>query len=64
MRNPSARLCACTICSDAGILEQLTAALQHDRMVVDDEHAGHDSPPTNSGARVIVVLERSIGIST
>ena len=49
---------------DAGIFEQLTAALQHDRMVVDDEHAGHDSPPTNSGARVTVVLARSIGIST
>ena len=30
---------------DAGILEHAPASLQHDRMVVDDQYAGHDPLP-------------------
>ena len=30
---------------DASVLEHAPAALQHDRMVVDDQYAGHDALP-------------------
>src|SRR6185437_10547075 len=33
-------------------------------MVVDDEHAGHDSPPTGSGVRGTADLVHSTGTST
>ena len=48
---------------DAGIFEQLPAALQHDRVIVDDQHTGHDSPRTSSGVRRRATA-RSTGIST
>jgi hypothetical protein len=48
---------------DSGILEQLSAALQHDGMIVDDEDPGHDMPPTSSSARARSVFSRCTGIS-
>jgi hypothetical protein len=41
---------------DARILEQLPYALQHDRMVVDDENPTHESSPTNSRTRAFFSL--------
>jgi hypothetical protein len=38
--------------------------LQHDRMVIDDKHAGHDSDPTSSDLRARSFAPRSTGIST
>ena len=48
---------------DAGILEQLATALQHDRMIVDDEDAAHDISPTSSGTFGFSALARCTGIS-
>jgi hypothetical protein len=48
---------------DARVFEQLAAALQHDRMVIDDKDARHDSAPTNSDLRARSLAARSTGIS-
>ncbi len=49
---------------DARVLKKLTAALQHDRMIVDDENAGHDISPTSADALCFCELARCTGIST
>ena len=48
---------------DAGVLQHAAASLQHDRMIVDDQNAGH-GPPSRSGITMRMQVPRPLAVST
>ena len=48
---------------DAGVFQHAAASLQHDRMIVDDQNAGH-GPPSRSGITMRMQVPRPLAVST